>query len=642
MSLPQAQSDQTPPKTSSTEEVSTQNQQKQTNEALNDQRYKWISQLFNENPQLLAFRERILPWTGGYSISNVVHTDSIASLYHANRHKILELIYQHLIAIGMYQTAQILQEECGHNFQQTDQDWDKTDLLILSSLGILPREDPWKITPDPHHKYIEEEFEEDFFSSHYVEDPKIINKELMDPNYDVVFKEEHDKDQGVSFHTIKLASLRRLILVAISTTLDDDLNRFFLSLHLVTSPNHFLEHLIFLFDFEPPADSNFEYNREITRRDIVNLIKKWVNYHGTFIGKNTLKSIARFQTRIIKDPSCSKFYVFANSILQAINKLHIPQSIPLEKAESPVIPNAQIIFKPNLKITDPSPIEAARQISIIFHMAFKSVYSREFIIAARDHCVSHQTPTLAEFSEFGKKFTLLILELIVNTSSSSMEKVITSLLEIGANLNSLKNFEALACIVRALRCREILSLPVMQVPANRDKLEKLYKECGEDPSSFQNYLNEVNSQFYSWGPSIPNIRAELKIDLLAYYSFSASATCLFTPYLKTLNESNSNLSGAKQSIYSNFDDNSNTNLALNDTLINNSYSQASFINGLINWEQIWTNSERTSIFYRFQYQRSYIFWPIPQIEKVIEKGPTMTEHQVIQKLENIRKKPQSK
>lgn len=642
MSLPLTQPDQNSSKTPNSDGSNSQNQQKPNPEELNDQRSRWLSRLFNENPQLLAYRERTLPWTGGYSFSNVVHSDSTAALYHVNRHKVLELIYQHLSAIGMYQTAEILKEECGHNFQQTEQSWDKTDLLILISLGILPREDPWKIVPDPHHKCVEEEIEEDFFSSQYVENPKNIDKELMDPNYKVVFKDGLEKGHEISFHTIKLASLRRLILVAISTTLDDDLNRFFLSLHLVTSLHHFLDHLIYLFDFEPPPNSKTSFNREAVRRDIVNLIKKWVNYHGKFIGKNTIKSISRFQLRIISDPNCSKFYVFANSILQAIKKINLSRSSQMEKPkETPVIPNAQIIFQPNLKITDPSPIEAARQISLLFHNAFKAVYSREFIIAARDQQVSHQTPTLADFSEFGKKFTLLILELIINIclppnyfdssssgfltpnlSSSSVEKVIISLLDIGESLAQLRNFEALACIIRALRCKEILSLPVMQVPANKDKLEILYKKSGEDKSSFQAYLSEVNKYFYSWNPTIPNIRAELKIDLLSYYSSTDSASCLFGPYLRALNS----------------DDKSSTK----PSNISSKSSQSSFIDGLINWEQIWSNSERTSIFYRFQHQLSYNFYTIPQIKNVIERGPTINEYQAIENLGRIKMKPQSK
>lgn len=634
MSNPPTQSDQSIPKSTSLDGSNSQNQQKINIEELNDQRSQWLSRLFSENPQLLAYRERTLPWTGGYSISNVVQTDSIASLYHVNRHKVLELIFQHLFSIGLYQTAEILKEECGHKFQQTEQSWDKTDLLLLISLGILPREDPWKISPDPHHKCVEEETEEDFFSSQYAEDPKNIFKELADPNYKVVFKDGLGKDHEVSFHTIKLASLRRLILVAISTTLDDDLNRFFLSLHLVTSLHHFLEHLISLFDFEPPPNSNITFNREIIRRDIVNLIKKWVNYHGTFIGKNTIKSISRFQTRIINDPNCSKFYVFANSILLAIKKLSSSHSTQVEKTkEAPVIPNAQVIFQPNLKITDPAPIESARQISLIFHTTFKAVYSREFIIAARDHCISHQTPTLADFSEFGKRFTLLILELVVNTylhsTSNSIEKVIISLLEICSSLAQLRNYEALACIIRALRCKEILSLPVMQVPANREKLETLYKRSGEDPSSFETYLSEVNGAFYSWDVTIPNIRAELKIDLLSYFQSTESASCLFGPYLRAQKRLSSNKT----------DDKPNLIFKKSKEM---SSPQTYFIDGLINWEKIWSNSERTSIFYRFQHQLSYNFYSIPQIKIVIERGPTIDEYQAIEKLEKIKTKHQSK
>ena len=38
---------------------------KASNEKLTEERSKWLSKLLAENPQILALRERVLPWTGG-------------------------------------------------------------------------------------------------------------------------------------------------------------------------------------------------------------------------------------------------------------------------------------------------------------------------------------------------------------------------------------------------------------------------------------------------------------------------------------------------------------------------------------------------------------------------------------------------
>lgn len=587
---------------------------------ISEEQSQWLPKILAENPQILDLRERILPWTGGYSFSNIVHSDTSTVLSHLNRHKVLELIYQHLMAIGMHQTADILKEECGHEFQLIDQNWDKTDLLILVSLGILPREDPWKIQPDPHHQFIKEEVEEDFFSSQYTEDPRLIYKELQDPNYNVVY---HEDTENPSIKNVQLASLRRLILIALSTVSEDEINQFFLSLHLVTSPHHFLEHLVYLFDFEPPSDVEFNYTAEMksqNRRNIINLVKKWINYHGFFIGSNTIKLITRFQSRILKDNSeeISTFHHYSRTMLQPLNKLHTGLPLDQTKVVPPIIPDPQILFHPNLKITDPHPTEVARQITLVYHTSFKAIYSREFIIGARDHSTSHQTPTLTEFAHFGKRLTVLFLEQIVTAYGSndkpSVNDVISAIIEIGKALQGLYNYEGLACIVRALRRKDILSLPYFQQHDNRATLEKLYEHSGEEPTSFKNYLKEVNNNFVNRTPCIPNIRAELNMNLIGYFSNNPSAIALYTPYLSTQNKE-------YQSSCSSDNSSSRYNLSL--------------VNGLINWEQIWSDSVRTAVWYRFQYQLRYHFYSIPQITKVIEKGPLFSEKQINEGLEAI-------
>ena len=97
----------------------------------------WLTRLYEEYPEILTLRERVLPWTGGNSMSNLVYTETTSVREHANRYEILELIYGHLLTIGMIQTAKILKKESGHNFQNVTQPWDKTELATLVSLGVL-------------------------------------------------------------------------------------------------------------------------------------------------------------------------------------------------------------------------------------------------------------------------------------------------------------------------------------------------------------------------------------------------------------------------------------------------------------------------------------------------------------------------
>lgn len=568
--------------------VSRDGSAKASNEKLTEERSKWLSKLLAENPQILALRERVLPWTGGYSFSNVVHTDTTAVLSHINRHKILELLYQHLCAIGMNRTAETLQKECGHEFQKIDQRWDKTDLLLLVSLGVLTREDPWEIVEDPHHQFVEEYLEEDFFASPYRENPETIVEELLNPAQNILLIDGEVEER---LSTIKAASLKRLVVfLAVSSSdqlSDDEIHRFFLTLHSITSSYHFLEHLMALFycqNLTVNSDEEREKLIELQPRlrvNVINLIKKWTNFHGLLIGRKTIKSISQFLRRILDNPTeYQNVEKFAKPILSSLPQLTYGQKTGVlpDPTTQPAISDPQIIFRPNLKLTDPDPIEVARQITLLFHTSFKAVHSREFMVALGIQRVSHQTPTLAEFFDFGERLTLNALESIVLAKDKTY--VITQLLEIASNLDILGNYDALACIVRALNREELKFLPIWQQQTQRETLKRLIERSGDDFRTQNEYIQNVNNRFESWDQTIPNLRTELTVDVAD--------------------------------------------------------KSPSFINGLINWQKRWSISKKTLVLYRFQ-NKCYSFWPIPQIQKVINKGPSLTVTQIQEKLNDIRR-----
>ena len=562
------------------------NNQTLSPELLAEQRSQWLSRLLTENPQILALRERILPWTGGYSFSNIVHTDSTAVLNHVNRHVILELVYQHLNAIGMHKTAETIQKESGHDFQLIDQPWDKTSLLILVSLGVLPREDPWNILPDPHYQFVEESLEEDFFSFPYREDPSLMYIELLNPNSNIIYITENN----FNFSNLRAASLRRLVLLLVSSPLDlfpdDERYAFFLTLHSITSSHHFFEHLMTLFDCHLLEPSNIEDKKKILeiqpqiRSEVINLIKKWTNFHGLFIGKKTLKSIGQFLRRINDDSiSYQNLQKFAKPLLSQLPSLSygMKQGKLSEPEDKPIIPDPQIIFKPTLKLIEPDSLELARQITLMFQQAFKAVHSREFVVALGEQRVSHQTPTLSEFFEFGERLTLLTLETIV--LSQDPTSTILKILDIAIKLEELANFDALACIIRALRSEELNNSSIfINNPNLKINIQLLYSKCGDDPKTRESYSSVVLQRFNSWSPTIPNLRVEL-ISLISDRS-------------------------------------------------------PSFVDGLINWGKRKGISEKTAILYRFQ-NRSYNYWPIPQIQKMVKKGSNLTLNQIYLKIDQL-------
>lgn len=559
-----------------------------TPEQLAEERSHWLPRILEQNPDLLSLRERTLPWTGGYSFANIIHTAMTASSTPINRHSILQLIVNHLNAIGMKKTADTITKETGHKFQLFEQPWEKTDLLILLSLGLLPREDPWNIPKDPLVQFIEEPFEEDFFASPYKENPKLLYQEIENPDFNVTFI---DPKEPKNFQNLATASLKRLVIcLTISTAQyqlnEEDYSQFFLSLHSITSSQHFLEHLITLFDLDfddEAAAKKLQPNQKEIRISVINLIQKWINFHGMFIGKKTLGLISQFIRRIIdeaKDLVESKD--FLNSILDNMENLSVSKkeddNLPLE---TPIIKDPQVLFRPNLTIIEPEPLEVARQITLLSHSTFKSVHSREFMEALMTKKPTLQTPTLSEFFDFMNNLSKIILETIIfsNDCNSAFSKV----LEICQSLEQLCNFQALSAILTELTRDEVLVV----VEATKEQIEivnSLYSKCGNNSANFDSYLANVKSRYDKKEPAIPNISQELKIG-----DFKKSPD---------------------------------------------------FINNLINYQKRRQMAEKASIFYQFQ-NKPYPFFPIQQIQKVIKKGPIFKnkelENRIVELWRNIKK-----
>lgn len=544
-----------------------------TPEQLEEARSRWLPEILERAPHLLALRERTLPWTGGYSFAKLVETGLTASLTPVNRHVILELIVQHLSAIGMQQTADTIIEETGHKFQEKLQEWDKTDLMILVSLGVLPREDPWNIPEDPHVQYVVEPLEEDFFSSPYREDPR----NPIDPSRDVVWI---DKDGKKNYENIKASTLNYLVLQMFDPDTmafmgsDGHLEEFFLALNTVTSSMHFFEHLQAVFDLKIGEEDakSVEKRINLIQIEILKLIQKWVNFRGLFIGRRTLRAIHRFCDRF--DSGYETLASLRRMISESMDKLTygIRQNPKLEK-EKPCIVDAQILFKPTLSLVEPEPIEVARQITLLSHAAFKAIPTRELIIALESKKSSLATPTLREFILFQKSIGLLCIEAIVYADDrvKAMERIVSIVKELG----KIGNYQSLSAIV--LHFLEPGAASLLQLGGDKTEIMKqLNADCGNEPASFDTYSYNLRERRFQAGqPGIPNLLKELE---------QAEIT-----------------------------------------------ETEEFVDGLINWKRRRQFTEKMRLFYGFQ-NRPFPFHDVVQIQKHIKQGPIHTRERIFKKL----------
>jgi len=477
-----------------------------------------------------------------------------------------------------------LAAECGHTFQTSKQPWDRTDLHLLTSLAVGHLDDAWNLPPDNNHQYVTEHLEEDFFSSSYREDPSTIWDEFFDDKLNCQYSNENSR----TYQNLVAASLKRLVVyhaIANSDQIsDDEQQQFFLTIHFITSSDHFLRHLVTLFDCDlsntnyQPINAN---DQSEMRKNIINLIKKWITYHGLFIGRRTLKSIERFLIRINNDPKHTSLKKWIEAILQSLPSLtYGAKKGNSSTPENPEIKNPLIMFKPSLNILGPEPLEVARQITLIYQEKFATIHSLEFIIALSNRKPTIKTPTLSDFFLFSQSITSLFAETFVNTEPKEQQNAYARIIEIIKCLFDLLNLDAVACLTQLMLRPDICTIG-RATEQQKQLLLDLWKKTGENDKNEPKpteYETIIDKNFNEWKSGIPNMSAELK---------RADKKTRHLP---------------------------------------------DFVNGLINWEKVRNLSQRCIVLYRFQNQ-FYNFYTIPQIRKIILKGPTMSGKDIEDKIE---------
>jgi hypothetical protein len=286
-----------------------------------------------------------------------------------------------------------------------------------------------------------------------------------------------------------------------------------------------------------------------------------------------------------------KVHPFLPPLLKAIAELSAGtkrDAAEMKDFKPPAISSPVLLFKPTLNLLHPDPLEVGRQITLMYHEKYASIHSLEFIIGIANRKTTIRTPTLADFFGFGDSLTLLFAEAFIGADDKPA--AFQRMLEIARCLaprtgesvrSELHNLDALACILRFLRRSDVAQLGGATQEQIRE-LAEFWDKSGErqkrEASGF--YDEFIQKQFNGWKVMIPNMHAELK-------------------------------SGDKAA-----------------------GREPDFINGLINWGKLRPQAKRCVVLNRFQVLK-YKFIVIPQILKIILRGPELTELEIEDRLDDL-------
>ncbi|OHT16307.1 RasGEF domain containing protein [Tritrichomonas foetus] len=473
-------------------------------EIQNEDKCLWMCRAMEEDSEALELRERTYPWTKTHSFGVLKRANFTSCRAHLDRHRVLELVYQHLHSIGMHHVAFTLADETKLEFQRKDQKMDRTDLRLLISMSLGPRDNLWDDSGIDCTVLAEEPFDDDNASVRYVEPvEKIVN--ALNGKYDKKVQFIDGIKNGSNFSEISFAPLIFLIANIVSNNpkvivTKDDRFKFYLLLNSICHSSHFFEHIMYLYHHKETAVT--------VKSNILKIVIEWVTFSGLFIGKNTLREISRFLQTIENEEAKDLFSVIPN----------LPYGNPIidDLPPAPVLGDNPVkLLHPNLTLADPEAEEVARQISLVVHGLYSAVHPREFYIAISQRSLSLETKGLYELFEFGKKLKNLIAATILSEKNVNQTKnKFTMMINIASKLLDINNFEALSWFVSAfdMKCIKNLSRLVSSLSdESKNKLNELRENYDWKKSQSPTYELKLKQCYQNKMPSIPNMRYELSV-----------------------------------------------------------------------------------------------------------------------------------
>lgn len=466
-----------------------------------DERSSWLYRALEEDPELLELRERTYPWAGSHSFGVLKRAEYSSCRAHLDRYKVLELVYQHLHSIGMHHAAYTLSEETQLEFQRKDMVMDRTDLRLLVSMSLGPRDDLWDNTGIDSTILANEPFDDDNCSVKFIEPLDKTIDAFLSPETDVDFIEgEEHKFSGIAYST-----LRNLIVALVRKgpiiVEKEDKEDFFLTLRSFCQNEHFFNHLKELYQ-------NCEVDFACSQ-SILELIEEWIKFEGLFIGKRTLKQIEKFVSQS-DDPIAAR-------ILESFPNLvyghpRIDDSTPPKLIDDPE--QIKSILDPNFSLTDADPAEAARQISLYIQKIFSSINLREFYTAITTRTLSLDTKTINELFESERRLKYLIAAtILVEKDEAKCVNKLEKMIKIALELLEINNFEGVSWFVSAfnMQCIKNLTKIFNKLPKDiQNKLEEISNNFGWKVKSPE-YEERINQLYKEQKPAIPNLRYELSI-----------------------------------------------------------------------------------------------------------------------------------
>lgn len=476
-----------------------------------EDRAMWVSDTYEHYPTALEYREKTREWIGAHSLGRLKRVNFTTSTSQLDHYRILKLIFQHLHSIGLHSEADTLRKETKFEFQRKDQDWERTDLRLLVSMSLGPRDNLWDDTGFDNYIMYDEKFDHDNYSVRY-EGPLTGGCEPEFYEQEMEFSDETHNSE-----TIKTTTLHALVCSLLINMPEfvkpGTLEKMFSTLNSICKSSHFFAHLFYLYNAYP-----------LYHIKAINLIDAWVSFSGLFIGAKTLNAISYF-LRCQNSDKCKELLEKMKDLKYGHPK--VPNEPPPEVQPEKLISNSANnesplarLLNPYLGLAEPVPEETARQISLLTHQLFASINPREFYTAIANRSYGPHTPGLNELYEFGKQLKHRAMRTIIGEGDVEEAKTnMAIVIQIAGKLEELNNFEALTWFVDAFDTNIISNLSGIfsSLPTELQDMMATLKGKYDYRCKSDAYEQAVAKCLEESKPCVPSLRYEMSIIAASAY-----------------------------------------------------------------------------------------------------------------------------
>ncbi|KAJ6234200.1 ras guanine nucleotide exchange factor i-related [Anaeramoeba flamelloides] len=389
----------------------------------------WFAYVMNKNPNIKTLREQVFPLARSESFGRIFGAGKEQTKENLSRDIILQLIMQHLMAIGFRETTKSIEKEAKIKYEPHYLRDSRLQNLIRTAVKNV--DFIWDQTINDYHNQINEtstgislvehfhslgieEQEDDIDELNSIWDDEEVNN--------IIYKENKENENS----EIIAASLNKLVELLTHEKKRNVLytKTFLMTYQSFTTPRKLLAKLIQRFHIPPEKEEIYKGRKKIIRLRVCNFLRFWITDYFEDFQPKLLPELIDFIDNSIRTANMTKMANNLKEIIERnLNENDESKENTYKTPPDPKLPKN--IFSPKLNLFDVDEEEIARQLTLIEFKIYSKIKKLQKLQKSQESqklvCGISQLTKLEKKKTYSHsiRFKKSMLSLIKNTQNHS-------------------------------------------------------------------------------------------------------------------------------------------------------------------------------------------------------------------------------